>query len=162
MELMQDVKIRWMIRRDMPSVTAIGNAPEDIYLGLLRQRNVIGCVAEIDEKIVGYMMYRVLPQDHTIVLLMMRVADDQRFRGIGKNMMDRLKQKLTGDRYRALVADVEEVDLASQLFMKAVGFEAVAIVELPDNLFGLKSPVCYRFQYPIFGRGGNHGEKRYC
>lgn len=147
MAAVQELTLRWMIRRDLASVTAIGRAPEELYVNLLRQRDVIGMVAEVDGEVVGYMLYRVLPKEHTLVLLLLRVAEGKRRQGFGKNLLDKLKQKLTGDRYRAVVADVEEEDLDSQLFMRAVGFEAVAIVELPDNLFGLKTPVCYRFQY---------------
>lgn len=160
MEVLQEdaIHCRWMIRRDLESVTKIGHAPEELYLSLLRQKDVIGMVAEVDQQVVGYMLYRIMPKEHTLVLLLMRVANDKRRMGIGKNLLDKLKRKLDFGRYRAVIADIEEVDLESQLFMRAVGFEAVAIVERPDNLLGLKSSVCYRFQYPIW-KGSRHGKK---
>ena len=55
------VHIRWMIRRDMPSVLAIEQECfefpwyEDDFVRCLRQRNCIGMVAELDDKVVGYM-----------------------------------------------------------------------------------------------------------
>src|SRR6516225_8667977 len=55
--------IRWMIRRDMPEVLAIEHASfefpscEEEFLRVLRQRNCIGMVAELGERIVGFMIY---------------------------------------------------------------------------------------------------------
>ena len=57
------VHIRWMIRRDMPSVLGIEQScfefawNEDDFIRCLRQRNCIGMVAEIDDEIVGFMIY---------------------------------------------------------------------------------------------------------
>ena len=57
------VHIRWMIRRDMPEVLAIEHASfeypwcEEEFLRVLRQRNCIGMVAELGERIVGFMIY---------------------------------------------------------------------------------------------------------
>ena len=55
--------IRWMIRRDMPEVLRIEQASHDYpwceedFLRCLRQRNCIGMVAEVGEKVVGFMIY---------------------------------------------------------------------------------------------------------
>ena len=57
------VHIRWMIRRDMAEVLAIEADSfeypwsEDDFIRCLRQRNVIGMVAELDDRIVGFMVY---------------------------------------------------------------------------------------------------------
>ena len=57
------VHIRWMIRRDMPEVLAIEHAGfefpwcEEEFLRVLRQRNCIGMVAELGERVVGFMIY---------------------------------------------------------------------------------------------------------
>ena len=57
------VHIRWMIRRDMPEVLAIEHGSyeypwcEEEFLRVLRQRNCIGMVAELGERIVGFMIY---------------------------------------------------------------------------------------------------------
>ena len=57
------VHIRWMIRRDMPSVLDIESRcfefawSEDDFIRCLRQRNCIGMVAEEDNQVVGFMIY---------------------------------------------------------------------------------------------------------
>ncbi len=57
------VHIRWMIRRDMPSVIEIEENSfefpwsEDEFIRCLRQRNCIGMVAELSEQVVGFMIY---------------------------------------------------------------------------------------------------------
>ncbi len=55
--------VRWMIRRDMSDVLAIESESfefpwsEEEFVRCLRQRNCIGMVAELDDRIVGYMIY---------------------------------------------------------------------------------------------------------
>ena len=57
------VHIRWMIRRDMSDVLSIENESfefpwsEQDFIRCLRQRNCIGMVAEVDDQIVGFMIY---------------------------------------------------------------------------------------------------------
>src|SRR6476646_6044993 len=57
------VHIRWMIRRDMPEVLQAEQESfdfswtEDDFLRCLRQRNCIGMVAELDDRVVGFMIY---------------------------------------------------------------------------------------------------------
>ena len=57
------VHIRWMIRRDMPEVLDIESESfefpwsEDDFIRCLRQRNCIGMVAELDDQVVGFMIY---------------------------------------------------------------------------------------------------------
>ena len=58
-----DLHIRWMIRRDLPTVLEIEESnfefpwTEDDFLRCLRQRNCIGMVVELDDEIVGFMIY---------------------------------------------------------------------------------------------------------
>ena len=60
--------IRWMIRRDMPTVMAIETDSfefpytEDEMILMLRNRNVIGMVAEVGEQVVGYMIYELFKE----------------------------------------------------------------------------------------------------
>ncbi len=55
--------VRWMIRRDMADVLEMESLcyavpwTEEDFIRCLRQRNCIGMVAEVGEKVVGFMVY---------------------------------------------------------------------------------------------------------
>ncbi len=81
------VHIRWMIRRDMPSVLAIEQECfefpwyEDDFVRCLRQRNCIGMVAEASERVVGFMIYEL--HKHRLHVLNFAVHEHFRRRGVG-------------------------------------------------------------------------------
>ena len=131
------VHIRYMIRRDMPEVLAIENESysdpwsDDDFIKVLRQRNSIGMVAEVasgkDElKIVGHMVYEI----HKTRLELLNIAVDQSFRrrGVGRQMISKLYEKLTAKRRSKIQLYVADRNLSGQLFMRSVGFKATAVV----------------------------------
>src|SRR5271169_2514883 len=119
------VHIRWMIRRDMPEVLAIENGSfeypwcEEEFLRVLRQRNCIGMVAEHGDRIVGFMIYE-LHRNKIHVLDFATHAEFQR-RGVGRQMVSKLKGKLSNERRTRIEMFVREVNLAAQLFFRAMG-----------------------------------------
>lgn len=123
-----DVQIRWLIRRDMPEVQEIENRSfeypwsDEDFLNCLRQRNMIGCVAETRRSIYGFMVYE-LHQWH-LRLVNMAVAPEVRRTGVGAAMIERLIDKLSQQRRREIVLDVRESNLHAQLFFSAMGFKA--------------------------------------
>lgn len=130
--LKTDLEIRWLIRRDMDAVLQIEHQSfakpwsEEEFLCCLRQRNCIGVVAESNGVIVGYMVYGLHKRNLTI--LNMAVDPELRRMGIGKQMIDRMKDKLSQQRRTALYADIGDDNLTGQLFFAAQGFRAVQIV----------------------------------
>ena len=82
------VHIRWMIRRDMPSVLAIEQECfefpwyEDDFIRCLRQRNCIGMVAEHGERVVGFMIYEL--HKAKLQVLNFAVAGEFRRGGVGR------------------------------------------------------------------------------
>src|SRR5207253_7769626 len=88
------VHIRWMIRRDMPHVLAIEQESfefpwsEEDFIRCLRQRNCIGMVAEVEDKIVGFMVYEL--HKTRLHLLNFAVAGLWQRRGIGTQMAGKL------------------------------------------------------------------------
>jgi len=123
--------IRWMIRRDMPEVLDIEKKSfedswdEDDFMEDLRQRCVIGMVAEHDEKIVGFMIYELNKTD--IHILNFAVHPDHRFRGIGNAMAQKLKSKL-GPRRDKIFLEVRKSGRDTQLFFKKIGFQAARML----------------------------------
>lgn len=127
---MTDLYIRWMIRRDMAEVLDIEQVSfvnpwsEEEFLKWLRQRNVIGMVAEQDGRLFGYMVYEF---SKTGIHLHNIAAAPQRH-GVGTALIDKLRGKLRYDRRNRITVNVRETNLDAQLFFKAMGFEAVKVI----------------------------------
>lgn len=133
------VHVRWMLRHDMPNVLAIENISfdypwcEEEFLRALRQRNCIGMVAEIGEKIVGFMLYE-LHRDK-IQVLNFATHPEFRRRGVGRQMAAKLVGKLSSQRRNRISLYVRETNLASHLFYRETGFRAMEVVRehYPDS-----------------------------
>ncbi len=126
------VHIRWMIRRDMPSVLAIEQECfefpwyEDDFVRCLRQRNCIGMVAEASERVVGFMIYEL--HKHRLHVLNFAVHEQFRRRGVGSQMAKKLITKLSHDRRSRVMLEVRETNLPAQLFFRTLGFRAVSVL----------------------------------
>jgi ribosomal-protein-alanine N-acetyltransferase len=126
------VHIRWMIRRDFPSVLAIESAcpptpwGEDDFLPLLRQRNCIGMVAEIGERVAGFLIYS-LYKDF-IEINNFAVDPAWRRAGIGQQMATYMVGKLASHRRTRITLAVRETNLSAQLFFRSQGFQATDVV----------------------------------
>lgn len=146
-----DVQIRWLIRRDMPEVLAIESASfaepwtDDDFLSCLRQRNCIGMVEESWGVIRGYMIYEL--NKGTLEILNFAVKPDVRLRGVGRQMIQRLKSKLSQQRRRMLTTLVRESNLDAQLFFKACGFLAESI--LPEHYDNGEAAYLFRYTRPL-------------
>ncbi len=125
------VHIRWMVRRDMPEVLAIESECFDWpwemedFVGVLQQRDCLGMVAEHGDRVVGFMIYQC--QKRMIEILNFAVAVQCRRRGVGSQMADQLKAKLSRAWRWMLTTSVRESNLAAQLFFRAQGFRARGI-----------------------------------
>ncbi len=121
------IRLRWLIRRDMPEVLDIENSSfenpwlEEDFLSHLRQRNCIGMVAEgscdtrYSERILGFMFYEL--HKSTLNVLNFAVHPEYRRQKIGSQMTDKLKDKLPQqDRYRITVETRESVQPATDFF----------------------------------------------
>ncbi len=126
------VHIRWMIRRDMSEVLDIESQSfeypwsEDDFIRCLRQRNCIGMVAEQDDGLVGFMIYEL--HKTRLHVLNFAVSDEATRRGVGRQMIDKLVSKLSGQRRTRITLEVRETNLAAQLFFRDCGFRAVSVL----------------------------------
>lgn len=126
------VHIRWMIRRDMPEVLAIEHGSfeypwcEEEFLRVLRQRNCIGMVAEVGERIVGFMIYEL--HRNKIHLIDFAIHPDFRRNGVGRQMVSKLVSKLSTQRRTRIGLFVRETNLPAQHFFRVVGFRATEVV----------------------------------
>lgn len=126
------VHIRWMIRRDMSAVLEIEAQSfefpwsEDEFIRALRQRNCIGMVAELNEVVVGFMIYEL--HKNRLHILNFAVHSDYRRNRVGKAMVEKLVSKLCYQRRSRILLEVRETNLPAQLFFKHVGFQAVSVL----------------------------------
>jgi ribosomal-protein-alanine N-acetyltransferase len=126
------VHIRWMIRRDMPMVLAIEESSfefpwsEEEFIRCLRQRNCIGMVAEVGDKVVGFMIYEL--HKNRLHLLNFAVCPHMRRTTIGSTMIEKLVGKLAWDRRNRIVLEVRETNLDAQLFFRSLGFKAISVL----------------------------------
>lgn len=136
--------IRWMIRRDMPTVLDIESMcfadpwPEEEFIRCLRVRNVIGMVAEHDDNVIAFMLYAL----HKKQLELINFAVEPRWQrlGVGTAMIDKLKNKLDAQRRDRMRFSVQETNLEGQLFLRAMGFKCVRIEDHDGE-------TCYTFDY---------------
>lgn len=134
--MIDEIQIRWMIRRDMPQVLRIDRESfvkpwdEDDLVRLLRQRRTIGMVATsvLHDRIYGFMVYTVSGND--LVLERLAVDPAMRFQGVGRVLIDKLRSKLAHQRRDKIVHFVHEENLAAQLFFRACGGRCERIVRV--------------------------------
>lgn len=127
-----DVHIRWLINADMPEVMEIENmsfpycwSRED-FRNSLRQRNTIGMVAEMAEKVVGFAVYEL--HLNRIELMNIAVHPERRRQGIGSAMVAKIISKLSAKRRNLFRVATNEQNTGSHLFFKACGLRATAII----------------------------------
>ena len=129
---MTPVDIRWMLRHDFADVLRIESESfprpwtEDEFLKCLRQRNCIGMVAEVDEQVIGYMVYGL----HKEAIELFNFAVDPKCRrmGYGRQMADKIKSKLSSHRRREVILVVRESNLPAQLFWRSMRFTAMEVM----------------------------------
>jgi ribosomal-protein-alanine N-acetyltransferase len=127
------VHLRWLVRDDMADALAIERASfaapwgEEAILGRLRRVNSIAMVALAEGRVVAYMLYELHPR--SLRLLRLAAFPGWRRLGVGRQMVARLLGKLAPSGRRRLVADVPEEWLEAQLWLKACGLRATAILK---------------------------------
>jgi len=126
------VHIRWMIRRDMSEVLAIENDSfefpwsEEDFIRCLRQRNCIGMVAELEDQVVGFMIYEL--HKNRLHVLNFSVKSEFRRRRVGSQMIEKLASKLSQQRRNRIMLEVRETNLFAQLFFRQSGFRAISVL----------------------------------
>ncbi len=152
MTITTNLVVRWMIRKDFSSIVKIENLnsgllnpvegrwTEKFFKQILSERDYIGMVAEEDSKIVAFVVYA-LHKDK-IFICNLAVSPDCEGRGIGSEILNRLKNKLK--RRTLLEMDIRESDLGSQLFLKNNGFRAIEVIR---DFYENTNEDAYKFVY---------------
>ena len=127
------MSIRWMIRRDIPFVTAIEEAcfenpwTEKELSKCLKRRNSVGMVVEVNDEVQGFMVYELFKKH--LFLHNLAVLPSCQKQGVGRLLINKLIGKLSPERRSNLICYVRETNLPAQLFLQKLGFLATAILE---------------------------------
>lgn len=141
--------IRFMIRSDLDKVMGIEKHSkdpwtEDDFLRALREGNCVCIVAEIGERVVGFLVYFI--RNKEIEVINVGVHPVCYRNGIGRLLIDRMKRKLEKKGRERITVHVHERNLAVQLWLKACGFRAVGIKR---NYYPDDRDDAYQFRYSL-------------
>lgn len=135
-----------MVRSDLNDVLAIEKDSfedpwqEVDFLRWLRSKDNVGNVAAVQcpsspsaQHVLGFFLYTRHP-DH-LSLVNLAVAPAWRRRGIGGRMVFHLSSKLKASRRERIITVVRESNLASQQFLRSLGFKATSVLRrhFPDT-----------------------------
>ena len=126
--------IRWHTNVDMPETLQIELKcfeyawTEEDFRRRKRQSNCLTMVAELGDKVIGYMVYELYGSK--IHLLNFAVDPEYRRLGVGGRMVAKLVRKLSSHRRNRITLAVRETNLSAQLFFKAQGFRAIKILRV--------------------------------
>lgn len=150
-----DLQIRWLIRRDMPEVLAIENASfdrpwtDEDFLSFLRIRNSIGMVAEAadsEHRVAGFVTYSL--EKTRLVITNLAVRPEDRRRGVGRALIERLVDKLSEQRRSEIRLDTREGNIAAQAFFNSLGFLCHGITR---GFYDDTEEDAYHFRFAING-----------
>ena len=125
------VHIRWLILADKDRVLEIEKGSfeypwtEEDFLRALRQRNIIGMVAERGDAVLAFMIYEL--HKSKLHLANFAVDPDYRRHRIGTQMISKLCSKLASHRRTHITTQVRESNLAGQLFLRKCGFRCTKV-----------------------------------
>ena len=138
---------RWLVRRDLPQVLAmdVGVNLDDAWteaewIRHLRQKNIIGMVAERgDEEVSGVCLFEL--RKTYLVVLKFFVGPEYRCQGVGSMMLRRMQDKVDYAGRQSLVfADISlEKHLDMLTWLKGKGFTAVHF-DCHDDLVHMEWP----------------------
>jgi ribosomal protein S18 acetylase RimI-like enzyme len=117
--------IRWLLRSDMDVVVGIESGLPDPLekseiIDMLRKRNTIGMVVDIDGGVVGYILYEVLPRELHISHL--AVHEAERRLGFGTAMVSKVLGKTCKGRRETVTAHVPDGQFGAMAFFRSLGF----------------------------------------
>lgn len=133
---------RFLIRSDIKHVQLFEREFNDAwdeadFLSHIQDHKVIGLVALIKERPIGYVLYKL--NSNRITVIRIAVDDLYHRQGIGTLLIKTLIEKLDPSRRQWLRIDAPEDNLGLHLFLKSLGCRATVVLPRSQK---------YRFVYP--------------
>lgn len=127
------IHIRMMNRDDLPQLLAIEEASfpapwnEKDFRATLQPKNAWGKVAIVDDKVVGFIIYLTAKKTYNVISL--AVHPDYRRKGIGRELVNDMLEKVHPLRRNEARLTVSDQNLDAQLFFRSLGFRATEILK---------------------------------
>lgn len=143
------MNIRWALRRDISSIISIEQKQFDIpwaeedFVSHLREKDTIGLVVEINDIIVGYVVYELKPQYYEILNL--AVHPEYLRQTIGTQLIDKLKGKMSINSRKRIIMHLSDANLGGHLFLQKCGFTATVL----RNYYSDYKTDGYKFTYRL-------------
>jgi ribosomal-protein-alanine N-acetyltransferase len=160
--LAPNLTLRWMIQRDLPYLLQIEQQHHALrwtqpdFLSVFQSIDTAGCVAEIGDRVVGYLIYSVpaqqengenaaedlpsvrerwklhkkkpaTPQPLRIILRNIAVAREWQRQGVGRALLERFERKLRHPADR-IQAIAPDTNLPIQLLLRNAGYKAIRVL----------------------------------
>jgi len=144
------VQVRWMVRRDFSQVLAIEEMcfefpwTSEEFMQCLQQPNCLGMVAELDEQVVGFIVYET-PKNRILVTNIAVSPEFQRH-GIARQMVQRLVSKMIYQQRHKVAVAIRETNLPALLCFRALGFKAATVLK---NFYEDQNEDTYVLQYRL-------------
>jgi ribosomal protein S18 acetylase RimI-like enzyme len=142
-------RIRWLGPCDYPHVLRIerlayGRADGDVaaLARTLAVRGTAGLVAERSGERVGYVIFRIYPEQRRVSVADLAVHPEHRRQGVARCLLEAVLERAAALPAFQVVAAVEESLLPAQLFLRAMGFRCHRTVK-----GGLDGADAYVFHY---------------
>lgn len=132
MHAVTDCLVRWMVKNDMSEILDIEQRSFDFawtrddFMNYLRQRNCIGFVAESENQVIGFFLYRLTSK--AVHLLNFAVDPSFRRLSVGQQMIEKLLRLLSHRKRTEIQLEVRELNLGAQLFFRSMGFVATSVL----------------------------------
>jgi ribosomal protein S18 acetylase RimI-like enzyme len=138
-----------MVNKDLEKVTDIEHESsnyeniltEDEITVFLRQNDTVGLVAEVDEQIAGFCLYRL--KTNSLIVYRLVVSPYYRRFKIGTQIVEKLKQKMSFGNRTHLTIAVSERNIEGQLFLRANGF---VCYKTKPNFFEENDAYCFKLE----------------
>ena len=144
------VQVRWMVRRDFSQVLAIEEMcfefpwTSEEFIQCLQQPNCLGMVAELDDQVVGFIVYET-PKSRILVTNIAVKPEFQRH-GIARQMVQRLVSKMIYQQRNKVAVAIRETNLSALLCFRALGFKAATVLK---NFYEDQNEDTYVLQYRL-------------
>lgn len=126
------VGMRCMIRKDLAPVAAIDRASfllpwtETDFLTVQRQSHCHGMVVSYRRRVIGYWLMRLCPRE--VNVLHFCVSPEYRRMGVGRQMVDTLKDCLAPNGRTRIIMEIRESNTSAHHFFHSQGFRAVTVL----------------------------------
>lgn len=141
-----ELETRWMKKTDLSEAMRIMKScglesTDKQFDRLISKASTVCVVAESEGAICGILTYDV-GRVSKIKVISVCVDESARRKGVGSHLMSLVTSKLNGKRNKVEMV-VSEYNLSAQLFLRALGFKAVSVLDNSPN------PSEYKFLYKL-------------